>query len=312
MQEDVDKSLRIDHYRKSGEPQAGGYKAVADRMKEIAKQQMMATANMMKIKYKLAVLSSKGGVGKSFVSSSLAAALAVLGRKVGVLDLDFHGPSIHKMLGIPTGHGMLARMDGTVDPIEAPLGIKIASIGLLIPKDDVALIWRGPIKAGAIRELLAYVNWGPLEYLLIDLPPGTGDEHLTIAQSMPKLSGFILVTIPSEVSKSVVKKAVAFAGKMKVPIVGIIENMSYFRCPHGDIIHIFGKGAAKDIAEEYNIPFLGAIPIDPRIRECNDMGKIFFLEYPDSEAAQTFRDIAKKILETVEEGKAKIPEIKEE
>ena len=272
----------------------------------------MATANMMKIKYKIVVMSGKGGVGKSLVTSSLASALALQGRSVGVLDADFHGPSIHKMFGIPTGYGMLAKMDGTIDPVTAPPGVKIASLGLLVPRDDVALIWRGPIKASAIRELLAYVNWGPLDYLLVDLPPGTGDEPLTIVQSIPKLSGLILVTIPSDVSKSVVKKAVAFANKMKTPVIGIIENMSYYRCPHGDVIHIFGKGAAREIAEEYGIPFLGAIPIDPRVRECNDTGKVFILEHPDSEAAKAIREIASKVIDIVESGKARIPEVRSE
>ncbi|MEM4961089.1 MAG: P-loop NTPase, partial [Acidilobaceae archaeon] len=161
-------------------------------------------------------------------------------------------------------------------------------------------------------ELLAYVNWGPLDYILVDLPPGTGDESLTIVQSIPRVSGLILVTIPSEVSKSVVKKAIAFASKLKTPIIGIIENMSYYRCPHGEVIHIFGKGVAEDLAREYNIPFLGAIPLDPRIRECNDEGKIFFLEYPDSEAAVVFREIAKRVIDIVENGKAVIPEIRED
>ena len=308
------RNLRIDHYKK-GQGGAGGsygsYREVAERMRELQRQQAMAVANMAKIRYKVVVMSSKGGVGKSLVTSSLASALALSGRSVGVLDVDFHGPSIHKMFGLPTGYGMLAKMDGTVDPVVAPPGVKIASIGLLVPRDDVAVIWRGPIKASAIRELLAYVNWGPLDYLLVDLPPGTGDEHLTIVQSMPRLSGIILVTIPSDVSKSVVKRAVAFASKMKTPVIGIIENMSYYRCPHGEVIHIFGRGAAREIAEEYGIPFLGAIPIDPRIRECNDAGKVFLLEYPDSEAAQAIREIAAKVIDIVEGGKAGVPEVRE-
>ncbi len=306
------KGLRIDHYKKGSSTQSTDYREVAERMKELQRQQIMAVNNMMKIKYKIVVMSSKGGVGKSLVTSSLASALALRGRTVGVLDVDFHGPSIHKMFGIPTGYGMLARMDGTIDPVTVPPGVKIASLGLLVPRDDVALIWRGPIKASAIRELLAYVNWGPLDYLLVDLPPGTGDEPLTIVQSMPKLSGIILVTIPSEVSKSVVKRAVAFASRMKIPVIGIIENMSYYRCPHGDVIYIFGKGAAKEIAEEYGIPFLGAIPIDPRIRECNDSGRIFLQEYPDSEAAQMIGEIVEKVIDIVENGKARIPEVKSE
>ncbi|GAB6148654.1 Mrp/NBP35 family ATP-binding protein [Stetteria hydrogenophila] len=271
-------------------------------MKAIQEQQKAVVKRMSRIKYKIGVLSSKGGVGKSFVTTSLAAALAVEGRRVGVFDADFHGPSVPRMLGLPTGMGLPARIDGSIVPIEASLGIKVVSVGLMLPEDEVPVIWRGPIKTGAIRELLALTDWGDLDYLLIDLPPGTGDEQLTVAQIIPGLTGFILVTIPSEVSKAVVKKAAAFARRLNVPVIGIIENMTYFRCPDGSKHYIFGKGAAREIAEEFNIPYLGGIPIDPRIREANDRGKIFFLEYPDSEAAEAFKEIARKIISIVEKG----------
>ena len=276
------------------------YKEVAQRMKLIQEQQKKVVENMKKIKYKIAVLSSKGGVGKSFVTVSLAAALAVKGRKVGVFDADVHGPSVHKMLGLPTGLGLPARADGTIEPIEVPPGLKVVSVGLLLPTDETPVIWRGPLKTSAIRELLAFVDWGGIDYLLIDLPPGTGDEQLTIAQLIPQLTGVILVTIPSEVSKSVVLKAAAFARRLNVPIIGIVENMTYFECPDGSKHYIFGKGAAREIAEQFNIPYLGEIPIDPRIREANDAGKIFFLEYPDSKASKAFLSIAEKVMEIVE------------
>ena len=291
-----DKGMRI---------RKGEYKAVAQRMKGVQRQQILLVQRMRKIKYKIAVMSNKGGVGKSFVTASLAAALAVAGKKVGVLDADVHGPSIHKMLGLPTGFGMPARADGTILPVEVPPGIKVASLGLLLPEDETPLIWRGPIKTSALRELLAYTDWGDIDYLVIDLPPGTGDEQLTIAQIIPKMTGLVLVTIPSEVSKSVVMKSVSFARRMNLPVLGIIENMAYFRCPDGSIHYIFGKGAAEEIAEQFNIPFLGRIPIDPRIREANDKGKIFFLEYPDSEASKEFLRIAEKIIEIVEGGSDK-------
>ena len=277
------------------------YKAIAQRMKAIQEQQIRIVRNMSRIKYKVAIISSKGGVGKSFVTASLAAAVALKGRRVGVFDADIHGPSIHKMLGLPTGLGLQARPDGTMEPATVPPGLKVVSVGLLLPMDEIPLIWRGAIKTGAIRELLAYVDWGELDYLFIDLPPGTGDEVLTITQLIPKLTGFIVVTIPSEVAKSVVKKAVSFAKRVEAPVIGIIENMSYFRCGDGSIHYIFGKGAAEDIAKQYGIPMLGKIPIDPRIREANDRGKIFFLEYPDSEAAKAFREIAEAVVKIVEE-----------
>ncbi len=291
----------------AGAPRGGGlrvsrgeYKAIAERMRAIQDQQMRIVRNMKRIRYKIAVISTKGGVGKSFVTTSLAAALALKGRKVGVFDADVHGPSVHKMLGLPTGLGLQARPDGTMIPAIAPPGIKVASIGLLLPQDEIPLIWRGAIKTRAIRELLAYVDWGDLDYLLIDLPPGTGDEALTIAQIIPKLTGFIVVTIPSEVAKSVVKKSVSFAKRLEAPVIGVIENMSYYRCSDGSIHYIFGKGAAEEIAEQYGIPFLGKVPLDPRIREANDTGKIFFLEYPDSEASKAFMEIAEKVIEIVE------------
>ncbi len=276
------------------------YKQVAERMKKLQEQQKLIVQRMSRIKYKIAILSNKGGVGKSFVTASLAGALAMNGRRVGVLDGDIHGPTIHKMLGLPTGFGMPAKPDGTIIPVEVPPGIKLASLGLLLPEDETPIIWRGALKTTAIRELLAYTDWGELDYLLIDLPPGTGDEQLTIAQLIPDLTGFILVTIPSDVSKAIVKKAIAFANRLNKKIVGVIENMSYFKCPEGSIHYIFGKGAAEDLAKEYNIPFLGRIPIEPKIREANDKGKIFFIEYPDSEAARAFLAAAEKIIEIVE------------
>jgi ATP-binding protein involved in chromosome partitioning len=287
----------------SGSPtriKSSEYKEIAKRMKVIQEQQKRVVANMRRIRYKIAVLSSKGGVGKSFVTVSLAAALSVKGKRVGVFDADIHGPSVHKMLGLPSGLGLPARADGTIVPVEVPPGLKVASIGLLLPDDETPVIWRGALKTSAIRELLAYLDWGELDYLLIDLPPGTGDEQLTIAQIIPQLTGFILVTIPSDVSKAVVKKAAAFARRLNVPVLGIIENMSYFECPDGSKHYIFGKGAAMEIAEEFNIPYLGEIPIDPRIREANDRGKIFFLEYPDSKASKAFLDIAEKVIGIVE------------
>jgi ATP-binding protein involved in chromosome partitioning len=276
------------------------YKEIAKRMKVIQEQQKMIVQKMSKIKYKIGILSSKGGVGKSFVTATLAMALALKGRKVAVLDADIHGPSIPKMMGLPTGMGLLAKPDGSIVPAEGPLGIKVVSVGLMLPSDETPLIWRGPLKTSAIRELLAFTDWGELDYLLIDLPPGTGDEQLTIAQLIPRLTGFLLVTIPSDVSKVVVKKAAAFAKRLNVPLLGIIENMAYFECPDGSKHYIFGKGAAKEIAEEFGIPYLGEVPIDPRIREANDRGEVFFLKYGDSPTAKILSEITDKIIEIVE------------
>lgn len=282
---------------------ASEYKAIAERMKTVQEQQMRVVRNMGRIRYKIAVLSTKGGVGKSFVTASLASILASMGRSVGVFDADMAGPSIHRMLGLGTGAGMNATSEGSIIPPENSSGVKVASVGLLLPGDDVPLVWRGAIKTSAIRELLAYIDWGSLDYLLIDMPPGTGDEQLTIAQIIPKLTGFILVTMPSEVSKAVVYKAVGFARKLEIPVIGVIENMSYFRCSDGSVHYIFGSGAGEDIAEKFGVRLLGKIPIDPRIRECNDRGKEFFREHPDSEASKALMSIAKLIVDIVEKGR---------
>ncbi|MGC9072475.1 MAG: Mrp/NBP35 family ATP-binding protein [Acidilobus sp.] len=276
------------------------YREMAERMRKVQEEQRLLVARTKRIPYKVAILSSKGGVGKSFVTASLAMALANMGKVVGVFDADFHGPSMPLMLGLTNVKGLLARDDGSIVPAINVYGVRLVSVGLMLPSEDAPVIWRGALKTTAIRQLLAYTDWEGAQYLLIDLPPGTGDEQLTIAQSIPGLSGFLLVTMPSEISKIVVKKAAAFAQKLNVPVIGIIENMSYFKCPDGSIQYIFGRGAAEEIAKEYNIPFLGQIPIDPRIREATDEGVPFFLEHPDSEASKAFIEIARKFVEIVE------------
>ena len=281
------------------------YKALAQRMKQIQEQQRKVVQNMSRIKHKLIVLSGKGGVGKSFVTASLAAALASKGYKVGVFDADIHGPSIPKMLGLKEGIGLYATEKG-IQPAVGALGIRVVSIGLLIPSEDTPVIWRGPMKTGAIRQLLAEVDWGELDILLIDLPPGTGDEQLTIAQIIPGLSGSVIVTIPSEVSKVVVKKAIAFTNRLNIPVIGIVENMTYFECPDGTRHYIFGKGAAEELAREFKINYLGGVPIDPRIREANDTGKVFFLEYPESPASKAFLDIADKVVGYLKDRESKL------
>ena len=279
--------------------QSPGIKHRIEIFKKIREQEQMIKEKMSKIKYKLVVLSGKGGVGKSFVTASLAFALANKGKKVGVLDADIHGPSIPKMMGVH-GYTLMATPDGQILPATAPLGVKVVSIGLMLPDDYTPVIWRGPIKTSAIRELLAYTAWGELDYLLIDLPPGTGDEQLTIVQLIPNITGVIIVTIPSDVSRIVVLKAISFAKKLNLPIVGIIENMSYFQCPDGSKHRIFGEGVGKRIAEETNVRFLGEIPIDPLISRANDSGEPFFIKYPESLAAKAFMEIADKIISIIE------------
>lgn len=266
-------------------------------MKTEFKEQLEKIEERMKnIKYKVAVLSGKGGVGKSTITANLAVALASRGRPnlIGVLDADITGPSIPKILGVRGGH--LNAGPAGIFPVFGPLGIKVVSMDFLLPSDETPVIWRGPLKSVAIRQFLSDVVWGELEYLLIDLPPGTGDEALSIMQFIPKVSGVIIVTIPSEVSQLVVKKAVTFTHELKAPIVGIIENMSGFVCPNcGSIINIFKVGGGEKIAEELKVPFLGKIPLDPRICETSDDGIPFIVKHPNTPASKSFIDIVEKI-----------------
>ena len=240
-------------------------------MKTEFKEQLEKIEERMKnIKYKVAILSGKGGVGKSTITANLAVALASRGRPnlIGVLDADITG-SIPKILGVRGGH--LNAGPAGIFPVFGPLGIKVVSMDFLLPSDETPVIWRGPLKSVAIRQFLSDVVWGELEYLLIDLPPGTGDEALSIMQFIPKVSGVIIITIPSEVSQLVVKKAVTFTHELKAPIVGIIENMSGFVCPNcGSIINIFKVGGGEKIAEELKVPFLGKIHLDQKICETSE------------------------------------------
>jgi ATP-binding protein involved in chromosome partitioning len=253
-------------------------------------------SRMSKIKHKIAVISGKGGVGKSLVTVNLAVALAKHGRngKVGVLDADIHGPCVPKMLGMK-GEVLQSGPPG-VFPATGPLNLKVVSMGFLLPSDDAPVIWRGPLKMGAIKQFLSEIVWGSLEYLLIDLPPGTGDESLSVLQLLPEMDGVIIVTIPSEVSQDVVKKAVSFARKMDTPVIGIVENMSGIVCPHcGERIEVFGTGGGENISVEMGVPLLGSIPLDPRISTAMDAGTPFIAAQPDSPAARAFQAIVEKI-----------------
>ncbi len=241
-------------------------KEVDERLKAIKEEEKMISARMNKVKHKIAVMSGKGGVGKSVVTANLAASFAVHGHLVGILDADIPGPSIPKLLDI-RGQMLQAGPPG-IFPVFGPLRMKIVSMDFLLPSDETPVIWRGPLKMGAIKQFLSEVVWGPLDYLLIDLPPGTGDEPLSIAQLIPRLDGVIIVTIPSEVSQIVVKRSVGFARRVGLKVIGLIENMSTFTCPNcGQKYDIFGSGGGRKIAEELKVPFLGSIPLDPRISE---------------------------------------------
>ena len=250
------------------------------------------------VKNTIAVASGKGGVGKSTVAVNLAIAMAKDGAKVGLIDADLYGPSIPMMLGINEKPEMEV-IDGKqkIKPIEN-YGIKVMSIGFLIDDND-PVIWRGAMASGAIKQFMSDVNWGELDYLIFDLPPGTGDIQLTIAQTIP-MTGSIIVTTPQDVSLIDAKKALKMFRKVNVPVLGVIENMSYFIAPDtGNRYDIFGVGGGEKLAGELETKFLGGIPIDMSIREGGDSGKPFVVQNPDSEYAKKFVEIGKNLAEQV-------------
>jgi ATP-binding protein involved in chromosome partitioning len=271
--------------------------------KEIEEERQRLKQNMSKIKHKIAVMSGKGGVGKSTVTVNLAMAFAMQGHvdRVGILDADIHGPSIPKILGLK-GHGFQVLGPGVVIPAIGPLGIRVVSMDFLLPNDETPVIWRGPLKMRAIQQFLADITWGELDFLFVDLPPGTGDEPLSVVQLIPDMDGVIIVTIPSDVSQAVVRKAVIFAKELRVPVIGVIENMSGFVCPKcGTRVDIFKTGGGRKIAEDLGVPFLGSIPIDPQICADSDEGIPFIVRHPDSPASKAFMDIVEKIEKYLED-----------
>jgi len=269
-----------------------------DQRKKQFEEQQRLKLQLGRIKHKIAIISGKGGVGKSTVTSNLAMAFAMQGHKnkVGVLDADIHGPCIPKMLGLK-GKTFVGGPGGLLFPVTGKLGIKVASMDFLLPNDEAPVIWRGPLKMRAIQQFISDVTWGELDYLFIDLPPGTGDEPLSVAQLIPDLDGVVIVTMPSEVSQAVVKKAVTFAKQIGVPIIGIVENMSGFICPDcGAHLNIFKTGGGKKIAEDLSVPYLGSIPIDPNVCNDSDNGVPFITE-KETSASKAFQEIVEKIIE---------------
>ena len=246
-----------------------------------------------KVKHSLVVMSGKGGVGKSTVSANLAASLAQNTEKnVGLLDADLHGPDIPKIMGVEGER--LGGSENSIEPAKLD-NLKIMSIGFTLPSDDSPVVWRGPLKMKAIKQFLGDVNWGELEYLIIDLPPGTGDEPLSIAQVLENLDGSIVVTTPQDLSLLDSRKAYNFSGKLDLPVLGIVENMSGFVCPHcGEKTEIFKSGGGEKAAKELGANFLGSIPLDQRIVQTADEGVPFVKAYPESDATQSFKKIVQE------------------
>ncbi len=264
---------------------------------EQGKQQLIkegAIVDALKyVKYKIAVLSGKGGVGKTATTVNLAAALTKAGNSVGIFDADLHGPSIPTMLGIKEE----AKLNGAfwIDPVMTESGIKALSVALFWPGDMTPVMWRGQTKSRTIRQLLSGAKWGGLDFLLIDLPPGTGDEPIAILKSIPDLDGVIVVTTPQEVATLVSSKAINASRTLGGKVLGLIENMSSYTCGCGDTVHLFGKDKGKELSRMMEVPFLGSIPIDPLFSKAADSGVPAVNLNPDSIMAKAFTGIADTI-----------------
>jgi ATP-binding protein involved in chromosome partitioning len=252
----------------------------------------------------IAVGSGKGGVGKTTLAVNLAIAMARLGHRVGLLDADIYGPNVPLMLGISAQPKVLA--ENRIEPLEAH-GVRVISVGFLNPGDK-PLIWRGPMLHSIIRQFLGSVQWGELDYLVVDLPPGTGDVALSLIQTVP-LTGAIVVSTPSDVSLQDARKAIEMFRQMKVDVVGVVENMSYFVCPHcHQETDIFSRGGAQRTALQFGVAYLGDVQLDPNIRKSGDMGNPAVLAGEDSPSAKSLYQFARKVIARVEEIKASAPE----
>lgn len=259
-------------------------------------EELELASRMERIGWKILVLSGKGGVGKSTVAANLAASLARAGKKVGLLDVDLHGPSIPKIFGLD-GQRIGADGTGGIEPIQLTENLSVVSVGLLLDSASDAVIWRGPMKYSVIRQFLKDVEWGRLDYLVIDSPPGTGDEPLAVAQLVGKGAWAVVVTTPQEVAIADVRRSVSFCKTLDLHIAGIVENMSGFACPHcGQQVDLFKTGGGEKLAAEMDVPFLGRIPIDPQIVVSGDTGRPFVDAFANSPSAQAFANVIAPIL----------------
>ncbi len=269
-------------------------KAKADLEKEEISQKMS------RIRHKLLVFSGKGGVGKSTVAANLALSLADKGYKVGLLDVDVHGPSIPQLLGVSASPEDLAHPSGNgvqLKPISATENLSVMSVGFLLESRDTPVIWRGPMKYQVIKQFLKDVDWGNLDYLVVDSPPGTGDEPLSVAQLLDGSKGAVIVTTPQELAISDVRKCVTFCHQLNLPVIGVIENMSGFICPScGEKTEIFKSGGGEKMAAEMDIGFLGKVPLDPRLVHAGDSGEPYMQRYAESEVAKSFSSVVANII----------------
>ena len=273
---------------------------ITNKVKELGAESVdveIAVRKKQDIKYIIAIASGKGGVGKSTVSTNLAVALAQLGKKVGIMDADIHGPDIPMMLGI--NERPMVNSEKRIIPIEK-YGVKVISIGFLLDSDSTPVIWRGPLITKVIEQFYNDVEWGVLDFLIIDLPPGTGDASLTISQSLPTKYG-IIVTTPQDVSVLDASKALSMFKQTNIEVIGVVENMSYFVCPStGEKFEIFGSGGGERMQSEFGVKLLGKVPIEAKVREGGDTGMPIVLIKENTETKKEFTSIAKEVLESLE------------
>lgn len=257
-------------------------------------QDASVASSLEKIRNKFVVMSGKGGVGKTSTSVNLALALADKGFNVGIMDVDLHGPDVPRMLGL-TGMPDVNR-NRKLNPMRFSENLSAISMESFLPKRDDAVIWRGPLKFSAIRQFIADVEWGHLDFLIIDSPPGTGDEPLTVAQQIPDAKA-VIVTTPQEVALADVRKSINFCRTVKLDILGMVENMSGLSCPHcGEVIEIFGSGGGERTAAEMKVDFLGRIPMDPRMVACADSGRSFQSVYPEAPVSRAYQQLAERVV----------------
>lgn len=290
--------------------------ASEEQKRQMAEEQDQVRQRVSGIKHRILVLSGKGGVGKSSVAANMAIALASRGRKVGLLDVDIHGPSIPRILGIDGFPAELAqpqasqaggqagpsRNSALLQPVPAMKNLCVMSMGFLLEDRNAAVIWRGPMKYNVIKQFIKDVDWGELDYLVVDSPPGTGDEPLSVAQLLGTPSRAVVVTTPQELSLSDVRRCVTFCRQVQVPVLGVVENMSGFVCPYcGKQTDIFKTGGGRKLAEEMTIPFLGQIPIDPCLVDAADEGTSYFERFRDTKTARAFEKIVAAIVSATEE-----------
>lgn len=266
--------------------------------KEKKRKEQMQKENLERIKKKIIIMSGKGGVGKSTVATNLVYSLALKGKTVGILDVDIHGPSIAKLMDIEGIKLGKSKNNDRPTPIRVVENVYALTIASMLDNPDTPVIWRGPLKTGAIKQFLQDIEWPELDYLIVDCPPGTGDEPLTISQILGGMDGSIIVTTPQDLALLDARKTINFSRKMNVNVLGIIENMSGFKCPHcGNEINLFKQGGGDKASKDFDVDLLGKIPIDPDIVESTDTGRPYVYDKSENKGAEIYKNITEKIIE---------------